>query len=421
MIRFAVISFPGTTGESEAIRAFQRNGMEAEVILWNDSGVLKGSRLDDFDGYCLAGGMSYGDRGREGVIAAHQPIMEVIQKEATKGKVVLGIGNGAQILVESGLIPGYDNHSVACAVSSASSDAGSMGGWHTFKNMAPKNRSAFNRFTGVLHLPVTHGMGRFVSREDKVLEAIKKNGQVIFRYGDSGEGAVSDPQGFESVAAICSPAGNVLAILAHPERDPQGGGNPLFKSIREWIETRSKADYPSLGTHQIAEEIRPFESSDIEFIVRPMSVDSEKRTVEAALRAKGIKVGLKRYAYWSAKLRPGVGGIGAAEKILMSGELANLNKDWVYVRMGNKTYQCAESGRLQAIDLRSEGWLVVADKKKTVGNSKMDAIRRCGVDVLESMIYGTLWEVENSDEKAIYEIIRTKILYNPNSMYIMKN
>jgi len=105
MIRFAVISFPGTTGETEAVRAFQRNNMEAEVVLWNDPGMLKGSRLDDFDGYCLAGGMSYEDRGRAGVIAAHQPIMEVIQKEAVKGKVILGIGNGAQILVESGLIP----------------------------------------------------------------------------------------------------------------------------------------------------------------------------------------------------------------------------------------------------------------------------------------------------------------------------
>jgi hypothetical protein len=100
--------------------------------------------------------------------------------------------------------------------------------------------------------------------------------------------------------------------------------------------------------------------------------------------------------------------------------LANLSKDWVYVRIGGKSYQCAEGGRLQSIDLDSAGWLAVVDKEKTVGNSKMDAIRRCGVDVLESMVNGTLWEVENADEKAIYDIIRTKILYNPNSMFVMR-
>ncbi len=420
MIRFAVISFPGTTGETESVRAFQRNGMEAEVVLWNDSGMLKGSRLDEFDGYCLAGGMSYGDRGRAGVIAAHHPIVEVIRKEAANGKVVLGIGNGAQILVESGLIPGYDDHSVACAVSSAGSDVELQDGWRALRNMAPENRSAFNQFTGVLHLSLGQDGGRFVFGDPKVLEDIKGNGQIVLRYGNLGRGIISGPQGPESIAALCNPAGNVLAILPHPECDPKGGGDPLFESIRKWIKTSSKADYPSLGFYQGAEGIKPLEVADLEFIVRPMAVDRERITVEGALRAKGIRKGLKRYSYWSAKLRPGMGGIEAAEKIIKLGLVANLNRDWVYVRIGGRAYQCTEAGRLRPVDLDSAGWLVVVERENNIGIAKGKELGRNGADFLEGMTYGVLWEVENADEQVIYEIIRTKILYNPNSMVVMK-
>lgn len=420
MIRFAVIVFPGTTGENEATRAFRQNGMEAETVLWNDTGMLKGSRSDDFEGYCLAGGMSFGDRGRGGVIAAQQPIMEVIRKEAAKGKVVLGIGNGAEILVESGLIPGYDNGAIVSAVVDGF-DAGSSGSWCSLRSVAPKNRSAFSRFAGGLRLVNSHPPKRFVFGDAGVLEAVRKNSQIVFRFGEQGGKIASDSLDAESIAALCNPAGNILAILPHPEQDPQGGGSPIFKSVREWIEARSMAGYPGLGSYKGVEAIKPFESADIEFIVRPKSIDSEKQTVEAALGEKGFKANLKRYTYWSLKLKPSVNGIEVAEKVLGSGELANLNKDWVYVRTGGKSYQYTEGDGLQAMELSIVGWLVVCEKGNPIGKAKGDEVReRCGIS-LESILNGILWEVENADEQAIYDIIRTKILYNPNSMYIMKN
>jgi phosphoribosylformylglycinamidine synthase len=87
--------------------------MEAELFRWNQNYDL----LKAFDGYVIAGGFSYEDRGRSGLVASFDPIMEVIRVEAAKGKVVLGICNGAQVLVETGMVPGQDSqkHSMCLA------------------------------------------------------------------------------------------------------------------------------------------------------------------------------------------------------------------------------------------------------------------------------------------------------------------
>jgi phosphoribosylformylglycinamidine synthase len=420
MVRFAVIAFPGTTGETETVRAFRQNGMEAEIVLWNDAGMIKGSRCDDFDGYCLPGGMSFGDYGRGGLLASRQPILEVIRKEAAKGKVILGIGNGAEILVESGMIPGYGNGAVACAVERRMRADGSEGGWSSLRNVAPKNRSAFNRFAGGLRLVGMNPPRRFVFGDPAVLEAVRKNSQIVFRFGDQGKGRGSDSQEAESIAALCNPSGNVLAILSHPEQDPQGGGNPIFQSIREWIESRSQSGYSALGLYQGIQSIKPFAPADVEFIVRTKSVDNERKMVEAALEAKGLKVNLKRYTYWSAKLKSGAEGMETVRRILESGVLANLNKDWVTVRIAGGSYQYKEGRGLQDIELDSSKWLVVCEKADFVGSSIGDELRERWNMPVESLAHGILWEVENADDQTVYEVIRTKILYNPNSMFVMR-
>src|SRR3989344_5848763 len=99
--RIAVISFPGNNCEVESLRAVKQAGMEAVSFRWNDDR----SKLKDIDGYFIPGGFSYEDRGRSGMVAARDPLMEFIGQEAEAGKVVIGNCNGAQILIESGLVP----------------------------------------------------------------------------------------------------------------------------------------------------------------------------------------------------------------------------------------------------------------------------------------------------------------------------
>ena len=105
MSKIAVIMFPGSNCENETARAITSAGMNAKVIRWNET-----TGLSNYDGYVIPGGWSYEDRIRAGVISAKDPIMDIIKKEASNGKVVLGICNGCQILVESGIIPGLEDN-----------------------------------------------------------------------------------------------------------------------------------------------------------------------------------------------------------------------------------------------------------------------------------------------------------------------
>jgi len=433
MIKFAVISFPGTNCESESIRAFKRNGMDAEEILWNDPEILSGNRLSEFSGYCIAGGFSYEDRSRSGIIAAQNPIMDIIKKEAEKGKIVLGICNGAQILVETGLIPGFENNDLAAALAwnemikdGEVVDTGFRNSWAYLKNVAPQNRSAFNDFTGLLHIPYAHGEGRFVFKDPEVLKALKENNQILFQYCDSKGNVSSDfpitPNGStEAIAALCNPQGNVMAIMPHPERDPRGNGNQIFKSIKEWIGGKKSFNYKSLGQHSTKEDIREYKDADLEFLVRLIIVDNAERTVEYALRKKKYDIRLKRYNYWAVKLAQGIDKKEAAIKIINSGELANLNKEWIYVRFNGKTYSYNKEKGLQEAELGLKNFIVTCDLKDFIGVSKKQAINLHAGNIAESIKNGIFWEVENTDDEGIYSIIRTKILYNPNSMYVLKD
>ena len=112
VINIAIIQFPGSNTERETLMACHRVGLNPIEFLWNELT----EKLSEFDGYVIVGGFAYEDRSRAGIIAALDPIMKHIRLEAEKGKPVLGICNGAQILVESGLVPGLKNSRVGIAL-----------------------------------------------------------------------------------------------------------------------------------------------------------------------------------------------------------------------------------------------------------------------------------------------------------------
>src|SRR5439155_3669752 len=109
--RVAVIQFPGVNCEAESVRALERVGLGAEVFGWK----RPPGDLREFDAYLLPGGFSYQDRVRAGALAAKDPLVEALATEAARGKPVLGICNGAQVLVEAGLVPGGGEVELALA------------------------------------------------------------------------------------------------------------------------------------------------------------------------------------------------------------------------------------------------------------------------------------------------------------------
>jgi phosphoribosylformylglycinamidine synthase len=216
--RVAVLLFPGTNCEDESLRAARLAGLEAELVRWNQP--LDPAR---FDGYILPGGWSYEDRVRAGAIAARDGIVSTIVEEAARGKPVLGICNGAQVLIETGLVPGYSGQP---AMALAANNFGYRCAWVRLKLMVPPERTLFTgAFTDgeVVEVPVAHGEGRFITEDEGVLERLLAERQVPFVYCTaSGEPATSFPDNpngsVHAAAAICNPAGNVLALMPHPER-----------------------------------------------------------------------------------------------------------------------------------------------------------------------------------------------------------
>ena len=411
---------------------FKRNGMDAEMVLWNDPGVLDKSRLDEFDGYCIAGGFSYEDRGRSGIVAAQDPIMQVLKEEADRGKIILGICNGAQILVETGLIPGFDNKGLAIALAwnqmkkgDEIIDTGFYNIWVRLKNTSKKGRCAFNDYDEVMHIPMAHGEGRFVV-DDEMLKKLEDNDQIVFKYADESGEVNPDfpytPNGATaSIAAICNPMGNVMAIMPHPERDPKGNGNILFQSVRRWIEEKKKADYKSLGEYICEDDIRDEEPMDIDVYLKLIITDNTERTIEEALVRKGYKVHLNRYEHFGIKLKEGQDVDEAIDKIMKTGELANFNKHLVYIKTKDGMFSYNLDSGLTQKELDLSNFVVANDIKDFIGRSKKTSINLHAGDVVDRVYYGVLWSFSETDDKTIDGVIKSKVLYNPHSMYLVKS
>jgi phosphoribosylformylglycinamidine synthase len=244
--KIAIIQFPGTNCEHETKRAVDAVGMQGEFFRWNDDY----QKLDKFNGYIIPGGFSYEDRSRAGVIASLDPVMKIIKKEAELGKPVLGICNGAQILMESGLIPGLTPPSPpyqgggdyalggALAVNKRVKNnkvlgTGFFNVWVNLKNEG----KVFGSDLPVIKMPIAHGEGRFIF-EKFLLNKLIKHKQIVFRYCDVGGRIVDrfpvNPNGsMYSIAGVSNVAGNVIAMMPHPERCE--AGLAVFEAMKEYI------------------------------------------------------------------------------------------------------------------------------------------------------------------------------------------
>jgi len=205
-MRFGVVVFPGSNCDHDAWYAVSHNLGQPCEFIWHDS-----SSLGNADAVILPGGFSYGDYLRCGAIAKFSPVMGAVRKFAAEGGLVLGICNGFQILVESGLLPGallrnrelkFVCRHVTVSVETTNSP---------FTSAAERGQ--------LLRLPVAHGEGCYFA-DDHTLDRLQAEDRVVLRYLDNPNGSL------RNIAGILSERRNVMGLMPHPER----ASDPLLGS-----------------------------------------------------------------------------------------------------------------------------------------------------------------------------------------------
>jgi phosphoribosylformylglycinamidine synthase len=226
-LRFGIVVFPGSNCDYDCYWALKHRLEYPVTFLWHRQRIL-----DSVDCIVLPGGFSYGDYLRAGAIARFSPIMDSVVQHAAKGKPVIGICNGFQVLTEIGLLPGallkndnlrFIHKPVYLRVEHSQSPF-----------------TAFYPTREVIELPIAHGQGKYHAPPD-VITQLEERKQILFRYCGP-HGGVDDsfnPNGsLHSVAGICNEKGNVLGMMPHPERrmHPRLGGTDgqaIFQGIAE--------------------------------------------------------------------------------------------------------------------------------------------------------------------------------------------
>ncbi len=231
-MKVAVIQFPGSNCDQDAVWALKLVGLEAELV-WHTEKNLEG-----FQAAILPGGFSYGDYLRAGALAKFSPVMAEVRRLAQRGNPVVGICNGFQVLTEAGLLPGAllanTNLHFTC------------------KDVYLRvERTDLPFTTGyqpgqVLKIPIAHGEGRYYS-DAETLERLEQNRQVVFRYAPPPSSAEGEADGYNpngslnDIAGIVNEQGNVLGMMPHPERAVEGllgyaDGLPFFTSLKQALE-----------------------------------------------------------------------------------------------------------------------------------------------------------------------------------------
>ncbi len=209
--KIAVVMFPGTNSEEETARIFCDVGADARIVHWSDAATL-----DRYDAYVLPGGFAYEDRVRAGAIAARDRTMERVIYGALRGKLVLGICNGAQMLLETGLVPGTGDASTATAAFTHNVQRHFICKHVEVRLCGDPTRSPITAALPCdVRIPAwaAHGQGRLAASAQQLAE-IERGAHVAFVYeGGAPNGSALD------AAALLNRDGNVLAIMPHPERD----------------------------------------------------------------------------------------------------------------------------------------------------------------------------------------------------------
>lgn len=195
--RVAIVVFPGSNCEQDCEHSLRLLGAETSRV-WHTE-----TTLPDSDIVVLPGGFAHGDYLRTGALARFSPIMRAVAEHAEAGRLVIGICNGFQVLCESGLLPGALRKNARLKFLCRWVDLRVETAETPFTSQASPGE--------ILRIPINHFEGNWYC-EPAVLQRLKANDQIVFRYSDNPNGSLDD------VAGLVNETRNVLGLMPHPER-----------------------------------------------------------------------------------------------------------------------------------------------------------------------------------------------------------
>jgi phosphoribosylformylglycinamidine synthase len=215
-----VLRGAGTNCQYETEFALKQAGFEARTVHINE--LMKGrEKLAACDLLTIPGGFSYGDYLGAGKVLANKITFSLgtqMHEFVDSGRPVIGICNGFQVLVKTGLLPGFDTEKKQQCTLTINESGNFRCLW--VKLDVPESACPFTKGMETLRAPIAHAEGRFYAAP-AVIERLFSGRQVVFRYAENPNGSVRD------IAGICSKSGLVLGMMPHPERNISALNEPL--------------------------------------------------------------------------------------------------------------------------------------------------------------------------------------------------
>ena len=257
-IRALVLTGYGLNCDHETAHAFRLAGADAERIHINS--LINGeASLEDFHIMAFVGGFSWGDDHGAGVVQAvrmKNNLGDKIRRFIENGKLVLGICNGFQTIVNLGLLPGFDGNYADRSIAVTYNDCGRFRNDWVHLKIEKESPCVFTKGLSHMELPVRHGEGKFIAGGD-VLDEIAKRNQAVVRYalpdGNSADGLFPfNPNGsLQDIAGICDSTGRVFGLMPHPEAFIHVTNHPDWTRFKENAKRDGKkiedSGFPQLG------------------------------------------------------------------------------------------------------------------------------------------------------------------------------
>ena len=244
-VRALVITGYGLNCDYETNHALALAGAESDRIHINEliagDNSESGIKLDPYHILVVGGGFSWADDHGAGVLLASKlkfNLGEQIERFVTHGKLIIGICNGFQALVNFGLLPGFNGHYQERTVAIIHNDSGNfIDAWVNLK-VNHQSPCVFTKGIDLIQLPVRHGEGKFYAPEKDIRHLMEYN-LVVMQYADEtgkaaeGRWPVNPNGSLKDIAGICDPTGRIFGLMPHPEAFNHWTNHPDWTRMRE--------------------------------------------------------------------------------------------------------------------------------------------------------------------------------------------